>query len=128
MVLVSTINGVHAVEAAGHAFEHHQFGALDVDLAERRAVDVVDQLVEAPHRHPVVAQYLALAGILEHGRGLYVGPDLDVDLAVAVAQRHLMDAAVQLPLEQTHVVQRLGGRVDQVIEGLRERLYSSNVP
>src|SRR6185437_3652341 len=75
-------HGVHAVETAGHAFEHHQLSALDVDLAERRPLDVVDQPVEAPQGHAIVAQHLALGRVLEQGRGLDVRPDLDVDLAL----------------------------------------------
>jgi hypothetical protein len=112
--------GINAVEPTGHAFKHHQLGALDVDLAQQRAGDLVDQRIEAAHRHAVASQDVTLAQILEQGRGLDVRPDLDLDFAVAIAERGLVDFAAQLALEQPHVVQRFRRRIDQVIMGFGE--------
>src|SRR6266508_2332390 len=106
---------VHAGHSPRHAFEHHQFGALDIDLGERRAGDFADQRIEAAKRHAVVTHDLARRDVLEQRRCLDVWANLDRRLAVAVAQCHGMDIAAQLAREQAHVVQRFTRGIDQMI-------------
>src|SRR5260370_1203978 len=110
--------GVDAVHPAGHAFEHHQLGTLDVDLGECRPGDLADQRVEAADRHAVMAQDFARRDVLQQGRALDVRADLDHRLALAVAQRQGMDLTAQQARELAHVVQRFASRIDQVIVGV----------